>query len=488
MYGRPSQHPMEHIRSMRSRLGPVAAIAAFLLAATTPASAEPVAPGVEHTVIHRDGVTAHVARILPGAPVELRAVVAGEAVGGRLERTSAMCRRVGCLVAINGDFRLPGTNQPVGGVVRDGVLLKSPSATHHQLLVGRDGRLAAGPVDFAGTLVAADLRDIDISSVNHERQEDDVVLYTPAFGPTTGTNPFGAELVLRAVDPPGPLLLGHTTVVEIGTLADGGGGTAIPAGGAVLSGHGEGAERLRALAGRIEAGDVGRRALLRLEATPDAHQSVGGTPILLRDGKRWFADEAADFVRGHHPRTAVAWNDRGEVFLVTVDGRQPGHSEGVSLAELADLLLELGATDALNLDGGGTTTFVVGGEVVNRPSDRLVKRGGRDRIVHAAAAGDVVVGPVERPSTTALAVVPLRGGASGPTELVPDALDLPEPVELPPPTLSDPASRPDDALPALVGTASRRPPQPRVVAGAVAALAVASLALGAARSVRARTE
>ena len=66
---------------------------------------------------------------------------------------------------------------------------------------------------------------------------------------------------------------------------------------------------------------------------------------------------------------------------VVVDGRQPGHSVGMSLPELTALSRRLGLVDALNLDGGGSTTMVVKGAVVNRPSDPLGPRPVSDAIV-----------------------------------------------------------------------------------------------------------
>ena len=69
-----------------------------------------------------------------------------------------------------------------------------------------------------------------------------------------------------------------------------------------------------------------------------------------------------------HPRTAFGFNDE-RAFFVTVDGRQPGYSIGMSLLELAELLQELGATEGINLDGGGSTTMWAEGEIKNRPSD-----------------------------------------------------------------------------------------------------------------------
>jgi exopolysaccharide biosynthesis protein len=68
-------------------------------------------------------------------------------------------------------------------------------------------------------------------------------------------------------------------------------------------------------------------------------------------------------------------------WLITIDGRQPGRAIGMSFGELQALLARLGAIDALNLDGGGSTTMVVGGEVVNRPSDPTGPRPVSDAII-----------------------------------------------------------------------------------------------------------
>jgi exopolysaccharide biosynthesis protein len=69
------------------------------------------------------------------------------------------------------------------------------------------------------------------------------------------------------------------------------------------------------------------------------------------------------------------------MLIATVDGRQPGVSVGMSLAELASLLLEFGASDAINLDGGGSTTMVVNGKLVNSPSDQTGERPVSDAIL-----------------------------------------------------------------------------------------------------------
>jgi exopolysaccharide biosynthesis protein len=74
-----------------------------------------------------------------------------------------------------------------------------------------------------------------------------------------------------------------------------------------------------------------------------------------------------------NPRTAIGWNDR-EFFMVVVDGRAPGLSVGMTFSELASLMLKLGCKDAMNLDGGGSSTLWLNGKVVNHPSSKGVLR------------------------------------------------------------------------------------------------------------------
>jgi exopolysaccharide biosynthesis protein len=70
-----------------------------------------------------------------------------------------------------------------------------------------------------------------------------------------------------------------------------------------------------------------------------------------------------------HPRTLIGVDEDGDVWLVAVDGRQLDHSIGMTFKDLQRLVSRLGLRDALNLDGGGSTTMVVRDAIVNRPSD-----------------------------------------------------------------------------------------------------------------------
>jgi hypothetical protein len=115
---------------------------------------------------------------------------------------------------------------------------------------------------------------------------------------------------------------------------------------------------------------------------PGVFDTVGGNPTLIEHGRVRYRsiNDGSSFANGLHPRTAIAYNARnGKLFLVTVDGRQRRYSVGMSLGRLTRFLRrKLGATDALNLDGGGSTTMVVKGRVRGRPSD------GSERYVSSA--------------------------------------------------------------------------------------------------------
>lgn len=114
-------------------------------------------------------------------------------------------------------------------------------------------------------------------------------------------------------------------------------------------------------------------------------EAVGGRPALLRDSLVLAAVDTqgqASFNVGRNPRTAAGIARKGRrLILVVVDGRQMPYSDGMSLRELANLMLALGARDAINLDGGGSSTLVyadpgAGGalRIANRPSDKEGER------------------------------------------------------------------------------------------------------------------
>lgn len=107
--------------------------------------------------------------------------------------------------------------------------------------------------------------------------------------------------------------------------------------------------------------------------------AVGGQYIILKDGKIFDIGLGTKFGYTRHPRTAVGFNKNGDLVLLVVDGRQETLSNGASLGDLAGIMKELGCTDALNLDGGGSSTIVIddgSGQylTMNSPSDGKLRK------------------------------------------------------------------------------------------------------------------
>ena len=387
---------------MLTALVPLLAATAFGAQGSVPngyqtQSSTELAAGVRHEslTLSDPGQSVQVARISPGA-ARVVAVSSHDAVasqGGAGELPSDMCRRVGCFAGINADFRDAATGNAVGGVVSGGRLLRSPVPGRPQLIITRDGRLQAGPLDWSGSVTASDGRTVAVGSVNVAPRPGDVVLYTPAWG---GVTPDGAdtELIVRSAGAIGAI--GAATPLEIvGVRSEAG---PVPADGAVLAASGSASATLHEIADLAEAGRISRTVSLRIRAAVDALESVGGSPLVLRDGQPAFPDVDDSFTRARHARSLVGWTPAGEVLLVTVDAGRADAS-GMTLAEAADLLIGLGATSGFGFDGSAAT-FVAGGNVKNLPIDDTdggpVPAGGRE----------VAPGHVERPAVNALMVVP----------------------------------------------------------------------------------
>jgi hypothetical protein len=356
-------------------------------------------------------VAAHVAHVAPGAPVDLRVVNANDKVSTstrELETTSSMCRRVRCVVGVNGDFHKAGT--PAGAVIADRRMLHSPDPSRPQLTMTGDGRLTAGPLPWSGSVSANGVR-IPVAAVNSDPPADGLAVYTPAYGARTDPST-RTELVVRA--PGGVGLLNQPAGLELKGLRSGGG--PIPADGAVLAADGLAAQQLRDLwAKRQSTPSAG--AELVVTSPVDAVVSLGAEPVVLRGGRRALPWRDPNLIDPRQPHTLVGWNKAGEIYLVAVDGRQPG-SDGMTMGEAADFLLALGVTDAVNLDGGGGTTFVAGGSVWNRPSDNdparpaeYEERGSANALVVMARPG-APLPPAARPAPKPLPAP--TGATTGP--------------------------------------------------------------------------
>ena len=112
---------------------------------------------------------------------------------------------------------------------------------------------------------------------------------------------------------------------------------------------------------------------------------VGGGPRLLAGGQPAWEGEPEKknpgFFLSRHPRTAIGYRKNGARILVVVDGRQWRDSLGLSIPQLGSLMMSLGCIEALNLDGGGSSAMVIGGSLVNHPSDATGERADSDALL-----------------------------------------------------------------------------------------------------------
>lgn len=369
------------------------ALCAALLAASlvscvslrTPVDFREISPGVSY-VNQRDRRlpwSAHVVRVeLAQANLEFRSWHAhGYALGLATlrEMIEDQDPRSGTpLVAVNGDFfQLPTKahpGDPRGLQIVDGELISAPSGGA-SFWLDAAGQPHVTNVVSAFRVTWPDGTEVPLG-LNETRKTNGVVLFTPGAGWSTLTSN-SRELVLEPVDegPWLPLRVGESFRARVREVSEQG-NTPIQPNLLVLSIHGRWSPQLA----EVGPGEV---LTFSLETEPDlrgVRTALSGGPVLVRDftpqplpkvekdksGKPPPA--AIRTMRERHPRTAIGWNDR-YFFLVAVDGRQPHLSVGMTLKELSAYLVSLGCREAMNLDGGGSTTMWVGDRVVNSPSD-----------------------------------------------------------------------------------------------------------------------
>ncbi|CAN5317838.1 hypothetical protein BH20ACI2_BH20ACI2_18370 [soil metagenome] len=299
------------------------------------------------------------------------------------EKTSSIAARHGAFAAINaGFFRLDNSifaGSAAGLLIIDREIISDPSKD--RIVVGFTNSKLATEVAIGRSeltqIIFKGKREIDVSGSNRELGRDEIVLYTPFFHRTTLTRNPGIEVVVR-----------KNRVVKI---IRGNGSSKIPFDGYVLSANGKSVAELDKIARVGIVIQTGMRvriiSISHQPASPEMEKfedAVAGVPQLIKNSKidiTWEQEKSSkSFVETRHPRTAVAKLKDGKFLMLTADGRTE-QSAGLDLYDLAAYFLELGATDAMNLDGGGSTTMFLDGKVVNRPSDPNGERKVSDVIV-----------------------------------------------------------------------------------------------------------
>lgn len=319
-----------------------------------------VVPGVEHTQIYSGTVNGplqvDLLKVdLTNPNLEIKPILAQNGNSFTKQTVSQLAAgSTGVVAAINGTY-FASNGTPLGLLMVDGKMISYPWGGRTALGITSDKRILIDNVGLITKIIMSDGRILNTDGVNCSRGENQLIVYTTDRGLTTKTNNAGLEVSIQ-----------NGKVLALGT-----GDLPIPPGGYVLSAHGNKRELIQGLA----AGDnlQVEMALSTDWLNQGINHIVSGGPRLVKEGKVFITSEAerfkSDITQGRAPRSALGVTADQKLILVAVTGRQPSRSIGLTLNELAQLMIKLGAKEAMNLDGGGSTTLLVQGEIVNSPSD-----------------------------------------------------------------------------------------------------------------------
>ncbi|HHE54996.1 MAG TPA: phosphodiester glycosidase family protein, partial [Caldithrix abyssi] len=311
--------------------------------------------------------------------VKIETVKAENSLTGT-ETVSSMARKRSfaghqVVAAINADFfDIDGV--PNNVQVVQGQILQNPTNVS-TLGFDAENHPWLGMVSFNGEIITKN-GNHSIQGINKIREPDEIVLYNSYYGSSTKTDRWGSE---AAIHPITPWIVNDTVWAVVTAKQSFKGDMAIPENGAVLSAQGE---AMIFLDNNAVIGDTIALVLNLTPALPKLVEMVGGFPKIVYQGKNWAAkgyQEEGGPVHAFqvHPRTAIGFNaDSSKFYFFTVDGRKPGVFRGMTLPELADVMIDFGVAYGVNLDGGGSTTFVLSTEVKNFPTE------GEERPVAAA--------------------------------------------------------------------------------------------------------
>ena len=324
-----------------------------------------IAPGILFREIVRgryEGpIKAHILEVDLKSGYALKPVLSNDSVAG-VETLSEMVERTDSVAMINGPYYM--RNGEILGLMKiDRTLVSVPDIPRTSVGMMPDGKLMFDAPVFSGEVELPDRTKIPLDGINRTRGESELILYNSYYAFWTLTAVGGVEYVVR-----------NGRIVEIREN-----NSMIPDGTVVLSATG----RPAWLMSGLKVGDPLKITQTVGPIWDKALHAVGGGPCLVKKSEIYVTtlgeEFGSDVAGGRAPRTALGITKDGKALLVVVDGRRQS-SVGFTLLELAQFMLEQGAVEAMNLDGGGSSQMMIGRQIVNEPSD------GRERRLGAAIA------------------------------------------------------------------------------------------------------
>lgn len=260
---------------------------------------------------------------------------------------TSIARKNNSIVAINGTYFKPQTGVPLGTLMINKKMYTGPIYNRVAMGIFDDG------FDMARIELNAQLKtgktSIKIDNINQPRMLSTyVIVYTPEWGTFAPASPkYGTQFSISSE--------GKITSVSSQALP-------IPENGYVVVGPADILNKVIKTKHRIE---------LDIKTIPNwenVNHIISGGPYLVKNNEVFIdiSEQKLNAIGGKNPRTAIGYTQDGNLILVAVDGRE-GASVGMTLRELAGFMKSIGCTNAMNLDGGGSTVMYVNGRVVNMP-------------------------------------------------------------------------------------------------------------------------
>lgn len=324
-----------------------------------------LAPGINYTMIRRSTeggmMTAHVLDVDTAQGYRLQPLLGNDKIEER-EVLSSMAKRHKAIAAVNASYF--SLNGEILGLTKiNGKIASTTYVKRSAFGLLPDGSPVIGQVEYNGAVEFGAGQTLPVSGVNNERGENDVIIYNDFYSTSTKTNTYGNEYIIED---------DHVVGIQQAN-------TALTPGKRVLSVHGASKDKLA----QLRVGDPVKIKEDLGSPWNEATTVLGVGPMLVKNNSLYLTTKAesfgADVADGRAPRTAVGITENKHVLMVVVDGRQQ-HSTGFTLLEMALFMQELGAKDAINFDGGGSSEMVVNQRIVNSPSD------GRERRIGSALA------------------------------------------------------------------------------------------------------
>lgn len=257
------------------------------------------------------------------------------------------------IAGINASYFKPNESIPIGLSVIDGELKSGPLFKRVAMGITDDNKFITGKPEISGRIEVNNSLKLSLFNINQPAfSRNRFSVFTDKYGYRTPKTGIGYSHIL--------IVNGKIRYAKNSSIPIQKGSFAIV-----------GPSRL--VSKKIKIGDDVK---VTFSLTPNEWNSVkyavSGGPYLVRNGKVFIDRQkfSRSFLWTKAPRTAIGKTKSGNLLLVTVDGRQRNKSEGATISELAKIMKELGADEAINLDGGTSTQMVVNGRIVNTPTVR----------------------------------------------------------------------------------------------------------------------